>query len=115
MKLSDMTDVEKQALGSLVRVIVGVDGKYTPEESADLQQAAEELGEDDFWQLVDAAGHQHHTEDIVKDQARAVERKEAQETIYGVLFGVATAGSIAREEGDFLDWLASTWSLETPA
>ena len=115
MKISEMTDVEKQALGSLVRVIVSVDGKYTPEESAGMEQAAAELGEDDFWQVVDSSAHEHHTEEIVKDQARAVERKEAQETIYGVLFGLATAGSIAREEGDVLEWLAGTWGLGTPA
>ena len=114
MKLSEMTDVEKKALGSLVRVIVGVDGKYTPEESAGLDQAAEVLGVDDFWQVVEDAGHEHHTEDIVKDQARAVERQEAKETIYEVLFGLAAAGSIAREEGDVLEWLAGTWGLETP-
>ncbi len=115
MKISEMTDVEKLALGSLVRVIVGVDGKYTAEESTGLRQAAEELGEDDFWQVVDDSAHEHHTEEIVKDQARAVDRKEAQETIYGVLFSIATAGSIAREEGDVLDWLAGTWSLTTPS
>ena len=115
MMISEMTDVEKKALGSLVRVMVGVDGKYTPEESAGMDQAAEALGEDDFWQVVEAAGHEHHTEEIVRDQARAVERKEAQEAIYEVLFALAAAGSIAREEGDFLDWLAGAWGLETPA
>lgn len=115
MKLSEMTDDEQQALGSLVRVIVGVDGKYSPEESAGLQQAAEELGEEEFWQLMDDAGHQRHTEDIIKGQARAVARKEARETIYGVLFGIATAGSIVGEEAAILDWLAGTWSLETPS
>ena len=50
MKLSDMTDSERQALGSLVRVIVGVDGKYSPDESAALEQAAEELGSEEFLQ-----------------------------------------------------------------
>ncbi len=62
-----------------------------------------------------ATSRQHHTEDLVKDEARAVSRSEAQETIYGVLFRIAIAGSILREEGDLLDWLAGTWSLDTPS
>ncbi len=113
MKLNQMTDSERQALGSLVRVIVGVDGRYSPAESAALDQVAEELGADEFWQLVDRTSHEHHTEEIVKDQARAVERAEARETIYGVLFNVAAAGSIDGDEGKLLDWLAGAWDLAT--
>ncbi len=112
MKLNEMTDGEKQALGSLVRVIVGVDGEYSSEESAGLDQAAAELGEGEFWEVVRAAGRERHTEEIVRAQARAVERPEARETIYGVLFNVAASGAIVREEGQLLDWLAETWGLE---
>ena len=112
MKLSDMTEPERHALGSLVRVTVGVEGEYLPDEYAALDQAAEELGKEDFWELVERSGREQHTEEIVKAQARAVERQEARETIYGVLFNLAAAGSIVREEGKLLDWLAGAWELE---
>ncbi len=113
MKLSEMTDLDKRALATLVRVIVRVDGKLSPEEAAALERAAENLGADEFWQLLDESGHHDLTEDVIKAEARAVEGQEARQTIYGVLFGIATAGSIVVEEGWILDWLAETWGLET--
>ena len=113
MKISDMTDAEKQALGTLVRVMVRADGDFSEDELAGLERTAEELGEEDFWQLLRDSGREAHTEEGVKAQARAVDRKEAQETIYGVLFGVAATGSIVPQEAGVLDWLAAAWNLET--
>ena len=52
MKLSDMTDAEKHALGTLVRRMVGADGATSVEETAGLQQAADGLGAEEFWGLV---------------------------------------------------------------
>ena len=109
MKLDQMTDGEKQALGALVRVLVGVDGKYTPAEFAGLQKTADYLGEDEFWQVVNDSGHRH----LDPELAGAVERPEAREAIYGVLFGIAAAGTVIKEEGKLLDWLAETWQLAT--
>ncbi|MEM7354593.1 MAG: hypothetical protein AAF657_27545 [Acidobacteriota bacterium] len=112
MKLSDMNDAERNALGTLVRLIVALDGDYSPAESDRVKAAAAELGEDDFWQAIQAAGQQHQDDDVVTTQANAVERQEARETIYGVLFGIAAAESIVSREGHVLDQLATAWSLE---
>ncbi len=110
MKLDQMTDNEKQALGALVRVFVGADGEYSAAEVARLQKTAEYLGEDEFWRVLDDSGHQHIDQEAM---ATAVERPEAREAIYGVLFGVAAAGTVDGEEGKLLDWLAESWELET--
>jgi hypothetical protein len=112
MQVSDMTGPEKRALGTLVRVVVGVDGRYSTEEAEALDRAAEELGADDFWGAVRAAGRAHHAEEEIKAEARAVERQEARETIYGALFTIAASGSIVGSEGWVLDWLAETWGIE---
>ena len=111
MKLEDMTAPEKQALRSLVRVMVGVDGSYSPEETATLQRAATELGKEEFWELVTGPGENELTLDLVKAQAGEVERPEVRETIYGILFGIAAAGSIVGDEARILDWLAESWNL----
>lgn len=111
MKLDEMQDAERQALGTLVRVMVGVDGEYSATEAAGLQQAAAELGEDQFWALLDDAKGRHVDDGVVEAHAKAVERAAAREVIYGVLFGIATAGSIVQREGRLLDWLAETWGL----
>ena len=115
MKVSEMTDAEKKALGTLVRVVVGVDGKYSPEEADALDRAAEELGADEFWEAVRAAGREHHDEEEIKAEARAVERQEARETIFGALFEIAASGSIVGSEGWVLDWLTGAWDLRTEA
>ncbi len=115
MKLDQMTDSEKQALGALVRVFVGVDGEYSAAEVARLQKTAEYLGEDEFWQVLDDSGHHHIDREVLKTRADEVERPEAREAIYGVLFGVAAAGTVDGEEGKLLDWLAEAWELETTA
>lgn len=113
MKLDDMTEPEKTALGTLARLVVALDGEYSLSESTQLQAAAAELGEEEFWRVVRDAGRQHHSEEIVTTQAAAVERQEARETIYGVLFNIAAAGSIVNREGHLLDQLATAWRLET--
>ncbi len=113
MNLEQMTAPEKQALRSLVRMMVGADGSYSAEETATLQKAASELGEEEFWELVNDSGHHHLDEEVLKARAHAVERREAREAIYGILFGVAAAGTVDGEEGRLLDWLAEAWELKT--
>ena len=113
MKLEQMTDSEKRAVGALVRMLVGADGEYSAEEFAGLQKTAEYLGEDAFWEQVNDSGHRRLDEATLAELANAVERPEAREAIYGVLFGIAAAGTVVDDEGKLLDWLAETWGLET--
>ncbi len=113
MKLDQMTEGEKQALGALVRVLVGVDGEYSPAEVAGLEKTAEYLGEDEFWQLINDSGHQQLDQEALEGLAKAVDRPESREAIYGVLFGIAAAGTVVSGEGKLLDWLADSWGLET--
>jgi len=112
MKLDDMNATERMALGTLVRKMVGIDGEYSAEEAANLEQVAEELGKDDFWHLIRDAGQEDLSDQSLQARAKAVEREEVQKTIYRTLFGIATAGSIVASEGDLLDWLAEAWGLE---
>ncbi len=112
MKLDQMQDAERLALGTLVRVMVGVDGEYSAAEAAGLQQAAADLGEEQFWALLADAGGRHVDDDVVEAQVNAVDRVPAREAIYGVLFGIAAAGSIVQREGRLLDWLAGAWDLQ---
>ncbi len=42
-----------------------------------------------------------------------LQRREARETIYGVLFSIAAAGSIVSDEGSILGRLAEIWGIET--
>lgn len=112
MKLSEMTGGEQDALGSLICLVVGADGATSPEESSGLQEVAVELGEDDFWTLVRKTHAESYSRDAVLAQARAVERKDAQQQIYNVVFSIASEGSIMGDEGQLLGWLANTWDID---
>jgi len=111
MKLDQMTDSEQQALGALVRVLVGVDGEYSAAEFAGLQETADFLGADPFWQLLNETGHRH-LDDELAGLVQAVERPAAREAIYGLLFGIAAAGTVVDQEAKLLDWLAEAWGLD---
>ncbi len=113
MKLNDMTADERMALGTLVRKMVGIDGEYSAEEAANLEDVARGFGADVFWSLIREAGQEDLSDEALKARARAVEREETQKTIYATLFGIATAGSIVAAESSLLEWLAETWGLET--
>ena len=112
MKLKEMTDAEQMALGTLVRKMVGIDGEFSSEEAASLEQVATDLGTDDFWQLIQSAGQQDLGDHALKARATAVDRPEVQKAIYATLFGVAAAGTIVATESTLLDWLAEAWGLE---
>lgn len=113
MTISEMTDDERHTFGALVRAMVGADGSTSLEESGDLQDTAKQLGADEFWGLIrETAGTDYEAEKI-QARATSIVRKEAQETIYGVLFSLARTGSIVGREAALLDWLATTWSIET--
>ena len=113
MKLSEMTDRERETLGILVRLMVGADGATSPEESSNLQKVAVELGEADFWALVRKTHGESYTQEVVQAQARTVERREVQEQVYKVLFSIAAEGSIMGAEDQLLGWLGETWGIDT--
>ena len=112
MTISEMTDDERHTFGAVLRTMVGADGSTSPEESAGLQAAAHELGADEFWGLIRETVGADYSADAIRTRAATVERQPVQETIYGVLFGLATAGSVLGEEAKLLDWLAATWNIK---
>lgn len=112
MKLADLNKAEQQALFSLIRVLVRADSEFSAEEASGLKDVAEQLGSDDFTDLMNESAAWIIDEDTVKERARSVERKEIQEEIYGTLYTIATSDGTDSRENDLLDWLAETWGLE---
>ena len=112
MKLDDMTEAEKLVFASLVRLMVRLDGEFSRDEASVLQEAADELGSDEFWGLVEAAAlRDNQDEDAVRDLAMTVERPEVREAIYGVLYGVALQDALGQSERELLEWLERAWNI----
>jgi len=113
MSIDDLNDEEWLVLGGLVRLLVRADGTVSTEEREHLEDIAEQLGADDFWTAIERAQIELPDPSSVKTRARDVERRPAQEIIYGVLMDLAMAGTILSSESDILDWLAQTWGIES--
>ena len=112
MKMNEMTADERLALGTLIRVLIRIDGEYSREELTEIGAIALDLGEDEFWEAIDQAGHADLSDEAAMERARAVTRQDARETIFGALLGLAESGGIVGNEPTMLDWLADLWSIE---
>ena len=110
MNLDDMTREEKLTLVGLARLMVRLDYQFSQEEAGALGHLIDELGDEQFWKLVeDSAGI---APDDLRERAAGITSEDAQEMIYGSLYEIAIAGSIDPSENDLLDWLEDTWGLE---
>jgi len=95
-------------MASLVRHIVRVDGRITPGERDSLHDIAAELGEDEFWEIL-----QSKEETLpFKQCVAAVDRTETQELIFDVVMTVAMVGSMDQGETTLLEKLAEGWGIE---
>ncbi len=115
MALDALDHGEKLALVGLVRLMIRLDGEFSEEERAMLDDIVDELGEAEFDKLAAEVAEKMQTEDQVRYYAERVERKEAREQIFEVLYALAIPGSIVAAESALLDWLRDRWGLETSA
>ena len=114
MTLLDLTHDEQLALIGLVRLMIRLDGQFSPGEAQQLDGIVGELGEETFSTLVDEANETFRDTDALRDRAAAIERKEARELIYGTLLDLAVHDGVAFGEADLLEWLQKTWQLPDP-
>lgn len=106
---ADLEALERVALMGLVRLMVHMDGEFSPEEVQALSGLARDLGGSGFWAAMSEVQtlEQHELQQIVK----GVIRPAVQEWMYGVLVGIAAADGIEDGESELLGWLMDTWSL----
>jgi hypothetical protein len=133
-ELQQLTDAELLTLAGLSRLMVRIDGRFTPEERRALaeigesvaarpNQAAENgpyrdhapnlepLGADAFFVLVERAAREFPDDQAIVTAARAVGRSEARAAIHALLHRIAVANPAGIGELRFLDWLAQEWQL----
>ena len=112
MSLKELADDEKAVFAALVRLMVRLDMNFSDEEAGAIQKISNELGHKDFWALMEKSATADTSADDVLARAKSVERKEAQELIYGNLYELSVEGGIEPAEAELLDRLAAQWSLE---
>lgn len=112
MQLDELTRDEQLALVGLVRLLVRLDGSFSESEREAVDELADDLGSERFWELIDEAGTSLSESEAIRAQAQRVTRDEARLAIYDALLDLAMRDTISVEEDGLLEWLRSTWRLE---
>lgn len=110
MTLDDLSQPEQVVLLSLVGLMARMDGSVSQEELELLEQIADEIGEKRFEAARDAAANLSDGAAIL-GAASSVERQEAREVIFELVYGIAVRDTIAESEATLLNELAKVWGL----
>jgi len=110
MTLDDLSQPEQVVLLALVGLMARMDGSVSQEELELLEQIADEIGEQRFEAARDAAAALADSAAILQ-AAKGVERPEAREVIFELVYGIAVRDTIAESEAEMLNELAALWGL----
>jgi hypothetical protein len=110
MTLDDLSQPEQVVLLALVGLMARMDGSVSQEELELLEQIADEIGEKRFEAARDAAAALADGKAILGAAAQ-VDRPEAREVIFELVYSIAVRDTIAQSEAALLNELAALWSL----
>lgn len=110
MTLDDLSQPEQVVLLALVGLMARVDGSVSREELELLEQIADEIGPERFDRARDDAAALTDGAAILR-AAAGVDRQEAREVVFELVYGMALQGTIAESEAGMLNELATLWQL----
>lgn len=110
MTLDDLSQPEQVVLLALVGLMARMDGSVSQDELELLEQIADEIGEQRFEAARDAAAALPDAAAILR-AAAGVERQEAREVVFELVYGIAVRDTIADSEAALLNELAVLWQL----
>jgi Tellurite resistance protein TerB len=110
MTLDELTQPERVVLLALVGLMARVDGSVSQEELDLLEQIADELGPEGFEAARDQAAALADGSSIL-GAAASIERQEAREVVFELVYGMALQGTIAESESALMNELAKRWGL----
>jgi len=105
----ELTEIERIALAGLVRLMVRMDGEFSPQEVKAVSSLAREVGATSFWSLMNEV--QTLEMDELAQVIGEVKRDEVRDWMYGVLVGLAAVDGLDESESELLDWLMEAWSM----
>ena len=108
MQFDELEEHEQLSLAGLVRLVVRMDGQFSPGEVDAVAALAREVGAPGFWSTM-AQAQTIEMDELGTLVARV--RPEIREWMYGVLVGLAAVDGIEESESDLLSWLMDTWGM----
>ncbi len=113
MELNELNDNERLALLALLQRVVAADGKVSDGERDEIAELVDAFGEEGYRKAFDEAGRRFGDEASLKAFLTKIDRPDARELIVGVLLEAAIPGAVEGHESALLDWLSTTWGIET--
>lgn len=110
MTLDDLSHPEQVVLLALVGLMARTDGSVSGDELELLEQIADQIGPESFDAARDEAAALPDGPAILR-AAASVERQEAREVIFELVYGIAIRDTIAPSEAALLNELATRWGL----
>ncbi len=113
MDVKELQKDERIALLGLLKLMIQADKEMSNEEGRELNRVAEVMGPDLWKATKQEAMETLRTVEDIRRQAEKVERAEARELIYELVFDMALPGSVVDSEREELDWLVKLWGIES--
>lgn len=110
MTLDELSQPEQVVLLALVGLMARMDGSVSLEELELLEQIADQIGAERFDAARDSAAALSDASAILR-AAAGVERQEAREVVFELVYDIAMKDTIAVSEAALLNELAALWQL----
>ncbi len=111
MSLKDLSHDEQLAIVALTEVAVISDRTITDQEVEQIEQIADELGEETFHELAEEAEERFADRTALKDFLKTITDPNARELIVGTVLSETLADTLPHEQAQFIEWLAKEWNV----
>ena len=111
MTLKELSRNEQLALVALTEVAVISDRTITDNEVAQIEEIADELGEDTFHELADEAESLFPDRTTLKTFLKTITNPDSRELILGTVLSETLADTLPHEQAEFMSWLATEWNV----
>jgi len=112
MELQDLNKDEKLAFVGLMELVLIADEVISDEEKEKLESVISKIGISDYRSLIYTYNKTFTSVERFKSFLLTIERQEARELIYGILYEIAQVDFVHSNESSILDWLAENWNLD---
>ena len=109
---SCLSHAEQLLLTGLVRVLVRMDGTFSPEEMRAVQRVVEKVRARDFWARMVESQSELPTIDAVSREAMALVDPDKREFFFAILVHLARVDGVDVSEKQMLMWLARSWQVD---
>lgn len=112
MKITALNENERLALMGLLKMVIQADRRLSPEELAELNRLAEEMGQEKWAAAKSQAAEQFKALNQIRVYLETgVERAAAKELLYDLAKQMAGADEDDPLEESVIRWLARIWNI----